>query len=196
MDASLPLHLLLSGMVLAIVSPIPVLADNTWTSLGPDGGGIFSLAVDPTNPGVLCAGTLGGGVFRSSDAGASWKPANVGLGPGTVTALAIDPQNTSTVYALIPGVVSTSTDGAQHWNAVTAAPPISGYYLQALGVDPQNSGTVYAAACNVFLRSADGGATWTISSFGSLLSPTCPTVVAADPLNAKGVYIGSNSARG
>ena len=37
--------------------------DNVWTSIGPEGGIINALAIDPTTPTTLYAGTGGGGVF-------------------------------------------------------------------------------------------------------------------------------------
>ena len=42
---------------------------NVWTSHGPEGGSVRVLAIDPTTPGTLYAGT-GVRVFRSTDAGA------------------------------------------------------------------------------------------------------------------------------
>ena len=49
---------------------------NLWTSIGPDGGMVTSLAIDPQNPKTIYAGTAGyngdsgGGIFRSTDGGA------------------------------------------------------------------------------------------------------------------------------
>ena len=62
---------------------------NGWTSRGPDGGIILALAVDPQNPSTVYAGTAGGGVFKSTNGGASWSAANSGL--INVYAVAVDP---------------------------------------------------------------------------------------------------------
>ena len=67
---------------------------NGLTTLGI----VFALAVDPTNPSTLYAGT-GGGVFRSTDMGANWVAINNGLTDTDVRTLAIDPASTSTLYA-------------------------------------------------------------------------------------------------
>jgi hypothetical protein len=37
---------------------------NTWTTSGPEGGIVSSLAIDLSAPATLYAGTYGGGVFR------------------------------------------------------------------------------------------------------------------------------------
>ena len=71
----------------------------TWVALGPVGGDIRALAIDPHTPSTLYAGTEGGGVFQSRDAGATWRAVNAGLSNTTVLALAIDPQAPSTLYA-------------------------------------------------------------------------------------------------
>jgi hypothetical protein len=41
----------------------------TWANIGPDGGGILALAIDPTTPATLYAGTYGGGVFKRTNGG-------------------------------------------------------------------------------------------------------------------------------
>ena len=45
----------------------PAAAD--WTSIGPYGGDVHVLALDPRTPTILYAGTEGGGVFKSTDGG-------------------------------------------------------------------------------------------------------------------------------
>ena len=45
--------------------------DNVWTSIGPDGGVVYALAVDPQNPATVYASTLSN-VYRSTDGAVSW----------------------------------------------------------------------------------------------------------------------------
>jgi photosystem II stability/assembly factor-like uncharacterized protein len=73
--------------------------NNEWTSIGPDGGSIQALAVDPQNPGTVYA-TASDGIFKTTNGGASWTPVSSDLlARFYVTALAIEPQSTGTVYA-------------------------------------------------------------------------------------------------
>ena len=58
---------------------------------------VFALAIDPTNPSTLYAGTTGG-VFKSTDMGVSRAAINH-VTNLAVFALAIDPTNPSTFYA-------------------------------------------------------------------------------------------------
>jgi len=60
--------------------------------------------MDPSNPSTLCVGTFGGGVFRSTDGGASWTDVNAGLGTPGVLSLAIDPSMPTTLYRGTKGI--------------------------------------------------------------------------------------------
>jgi photosystem II stability/assembly factor-like uncharacterized protein len=59
---------------------------------------IAALAIDPARPTTLYALADPGGVYRTTDAGTSWRPANAGLGDREVTTLAFDPAG-RTLYA-------------------------------------------------------------------------------------------------
>lgn len=64
-------------------------------------GGRMPLVIDPQNPSVLYAGTMGAGIFKSMDGGDTWKPFSNGL-PETdkeIFSLAINPNNPLIVYA-------------------------------------------------------------------------------------------------
>ena len=54
-------------------------ANGQWTTVGPDGGSVLVLVVNPVTPSTLYAGTFRGGVFKSTDGGASWRAMNAGL---------------------------------------------------------------------------------------------------------------------
>ncbi|MBE3065892.1 MAG: hypothetical protein IMZ73_00465, partial [Chloroflexi bacterium] len=59
---------------------------------------VSALALDPTTPSTLYAGT-GGGVFKSTDGGGDWSAVISGLTSSDVSALAIDPATPSRLYA-------------------------------------------------------------------------------------------------
>jgi hypothetical protein len=86
---------------------------NEWTSIGPDGGSIQALAIDPQNPGTVYASTQFN-VYRSTDGALSW--AKTGF-TGHANSLVIDPRNSDTVYAPTPTGVSKSTDAGASWSA-------------------------------------------------------------------------------
>src|SRR5262249_46326621 len=73
-----------------------------WRSLGPDGGSISSIIVDPHHPSTVYAATQDNGVFKTTDGGASWRPVNVGL-PGRrfVVVMVMDPHEESSLYVAL-----------------------------------------------------------------------------------------------
>jgi hypothetical protein len=73
-------------------------APRVWTSTGPEGGAILSLAIDPVTPATLYAGTIGG-VFISTDGGETWSEVGAGLPSARVAVLALDPATPATLYA-------------------------------------------------------------------------------------------------
>jgi hypothetical protein len=125
---------------------------NAWTSHGPPGGDVSALAIDPITPRTIYAGTSGTGVFKSTDAGATWSAANTGLPSNTsVSALAIDPTMPRTLYAgtaaysgpaVGNGGVYKSTDGASSWNAFNTG--LTNANVGGLAIDPLEPRRVYA----------------------------------------------------
>jgi photosystem II stability/assembly factor-like uncharacterized protein len=83
------------------------------------------------------------GVFKSIDGGTSWKQLSPGLPERTYFgSLAIDPQDSSTVYLGTERGVFRSTDGGENWSAVNSGLP--GISVSSLAIDPQDPNSVYA----------------------------------------------------
>lgn len=74
----------------------------SWTPLGTsfnDYGSVNVLQIHPTDSNILLAGTTRGGVFITTDAGASWSQVNDGLANRNVTDIKFKPNNPNVVYA-------------------------------------------------------------------------------------------------
>src|SRR3989442_7413525 len=152
-----------------LVSALPCLfgaqpagAGPVWKSHGPDGGAIAALAIDPQAPRTVYAGTLGAGLFKSTNGGELWK-AVTGFSQRFVSTLAIDPQTPTTLYAGTgrceagtEGGVFKSTDGGQSWSAVLTL-----LHVCPLALDPNAPPTLYAGTggAGVF-KSTHRGASW------------------------------------
>jgi hypothetical protein len=117
---------------------------------------VNALALDPVPPSTLYAGTSNGGVFKSTDGGASWTAMNTGLTNLNVNALAIDPVPPSTLYAgTSNGGVFKSTDGGASWTAMNTG--LTSFNVNALALDPSNSSTLYAGTNGGVYKSMYGG---------------------------------------
>jgi len=76
---------------------------------------ITSLVSDLANPQILYASS-GDGVFKSTDAGASWQTMNTGLPDTRIVSVTIHPTQPSRLYAAAAsGQVFSSINGAANW---------------------------------------------------------------------------------
>jgi photosystem II stability/assembly factor-like uncharacterized protein len=153
-------------------------ANNGLTSKG-----ITALAIDSQDPSIVYAGTTSGGVFKSTDAGASWN----GIGLGRIISLAIDPNHSGVLYAGVSDYgIFRSTDGGAGWSAVNNGATEN--FIKALSVDPQNSSTVYAGSSHGIFKTTNAGESW--SSANSGFFRTYVSTVAIDPQNQATIYAG------
>jgi len=161
-------------------------AHSNWTGpLGPVGGQINALAIDPANPQTIYAGT-GDGVFMSTNGGQSWTAVNKSA---YVYCLAINPTNPQIVYAgTIGGGVFMSTDGGQSWAAVNSG--LTSPWISSIAIDPANPQTIYAGADGGVFMSTDGGQSWTKVNSG--LTASTVNCLAIDPANPQIVYVGTS----
>ena len=104
---------------------------NGWRNIGPQGGAIQTLSIDPHNPRTLYAATGGlyaatgvAGAFQSMDGGARWVKSSVPNQP-----LIFDPQDPNTIYTFdsTTGIsttgISKSTDSGTSWNPANSGLP-------------------------------------------------------------------------
>jgi len=157
-----------------------------WTQLPLYGGSVLCLVVTPSNPQILYIGTLGG-VFKSSDSGASWGASSSGLANSNVYCLAIDPSNFQTLYAgTWGGGVCKSIDGGVNWSASSSG--LANSSVWSLTIDPSDPQILYASTLGGIWKSSDGGTNWTASSSGLINSNVY--CLAIDPSNPQILYAG------
>ncbi len=141
-----------------------------WTNIGPVniGGRIVASAINPKNPRVMYIGAADGGVWKTFNAGASWFSVSDDFPTQSMGALAIDPVDTSVVYAgtgeagwggrMFEGMgIMKSTNGGVSWTALadTTIPPLVRVAMFAL--NPQTPAILYAAIPEGSLGSGEGG---------------------------------------
>ena len=104
-----------------------------------------------------------------------------------VYALAINPLNTSTIYAATDIGVLRSTDGGASWDATNNGLPSA--RVTAVALDPSNPSTVYVGTPGVF-KSTDGGETWAPAANGIPSSSLGVAAIAVDPAHPSILYAG------
>ncbi len=154
---------------------------KTWANVKflDEDTGMIDIAMDPESPGTLYAGSYqrrrapfgyngggpGGGLFKTTDGGATWKKLTSGL-PSTgdmgrigVTVYRRDPR---IVMALIEhrtefGVYR-SEDRGETWVKLSNSNPRPSYYSK-IHIDPNNDQRVWVLGAQMY-NSEDGGKTW------------------------------------
>jgi photosystem II stability/assembly factor-like uncharacterized protein len=190
-------------------------SDPQW--LGPEGGSVVCLAISPTNPGVMYAGTWGAGVYKSADGGFTWAQVNQGLPNLLINALAVDPQNPNVVYAApYQAQLYKSTNAGESWFLASTGIQ-AGAVTYSIAIDPTDSNKVYLATRGIsqqvnnrtnwngrIYRSTDAGATWLESlvdvggkdyqdwAYSLAINPQSPNEIFA-AVHEHGVYKSSNS---
>jgi photosystem II stability/assembly factor-like uncharacterized protein len=178
---------------------------STWSVVnsGLSATYVSFLAIDPQNPITIYAGTSVG-LVKTTNGGANWQAVDAGLPAGYgVKSLVIDPKESSSVYAGIPGPwvalsgqrgggVFKSSDGGVSWSVPNAGPG-TGFFDGALAIDPQNPSNLYASGFDCIAgclsnvsKSKDGGASWTTANLG----PGAGGVLAIDPQEPSTLYAG------
>lgn len=135
---------------------------DEWTPLGPSGGFVRTIVIDPSNPSTVYAGLDRGGVHKTTDGGDTWTRIGTGLASSSVFSLAVDPRDSAVVYAGTLNGLFKSRDAGATWSRSDAGlvdPPV-----RALAIDPATPGRLFAGTGGGVFRSLDGGASW--SPFG------------------------------
>lgn len=130
---------------------------------------LWEVRLGPWEDGNQYSGT-GGGVFKSTDGGKTWRALSNGMPKGIIQVdVAIAASQPSRLYASVatnePSVgIYRSDDAGENWTRITTDPRpalrIGGGDLPVPRVDPKNPDVVYSASI-VTMRSTDGGKTWT-----------------------------------
>jgi hypothetical protein len=194
------LALLAPAVALTQSPPIDVklFGSLAWRSIGPfRAGRVSAVAADPSDPTVYYAGAAGGGVWKTADAGETWKPIFDEAHVAPIGAVAVAESNPKIVYVgtgeggWAGNGVWKSTDAGVTWTNVGLKDT---HVIAAVVVDPKNADIVLVAATGnaasgpergVF-KSTDGGRTWLktlsrdgVGSSSLAVDPATPQIVYA-----------------
>ncbi len=171
----------------------------SWTLLGStDLLGQKLVGVQARGAEILAA-SFGGGLFRSSDTGATWTNVSGSVLPtGGIHDLVVDPANSNRLYAAVRnGTVHRSENFGATWTDITAGltdvAPANSRIRIAVG--PGQSVfviVVQAGRITALMRSPDRGATWVALDEPNIHpggQGGTNTSIAADPLDGNVVYI-------
>jgi len=175
-----------------------IAAEQPWQPVGPDGGTVRSLAIDPKDPDRIFLGTSAGNLYLSVDKGASWsrfaRPGN--SAEMVLDHIVIDPADSRNIFvaawnAQLPssdGELYRSKDGGKRWEIV---PDLHGKSLRALSIAASDPKILVVGALDGIYRSRNGGHDWERISPENHAEIKNVESVAIDPVNPDVIYAGT-----
>lgn len=185
-----------AGLVAALlVFTSFVVAGNSftkWRVIGPAGGDVREIVVDPKNKDHLFLSTLDGQIHASYDAGSSWRLlANFEKPQMILDSLIVDPRDSNIIYAAGhrhkgPGGFFKTTDGGVTWRE---APELQREAIHAMVQASQDPDMLLVGTVNGVWISRDSGDKWTKFASGSV--PRKLDALAIDPVDKNTIYAGT-----
>jgi photosystem II stability/assembly factor-like uncharacterized protein len=191
--------------------PTAGLATATWVPLGPGniGGRTRGIVVHPTTPATMWAASVGGGIWRTDDAGAHWAPADDFMANLAVTCLVMDPTKPNTLYAgtgegfgnvdALRGAGIFRTTNGTSWSQLSATRGAEFFAVNRLAIS--KDGKTLLAATNAGIhRSVDANrATWksvlNVPIADVKFHPTSATKVVAGGMDNGNAYYSTDGGK-
>jgi photosystem II stability/assembly factor-like uncharacterized protein len=162
-----------------------------WRGLaGIHGLRIESLAMWPSDPRVLAAGTSQG-VFLSPDGGETWRRISDAKDPEMqdITALDFDPTDARILYAGTPHLPWKTIDGGATWRSIHTG-LIDDSDIFSIRVDLSRPQVILASACSGIYRSDNAGQVWTKMQ-GIPGTHRRTHIIAQDPRSSNAIFVGT-----
>jgi hypothetical protein len=173
------------------LAPLPA----NWQALGPFGGDIADVQVSPANANIVLAALApasgaGGGLYRSTDAGANWTTVAT-LANEACYRIAFAPDGTAYVATL--DSVWKSTNGGSSFSATNLGIGLNDQVF-GLTIDPTNPLRIWCGVADALgsqpvnvMLSVNGGTSWS-NKTPPLASPMTCAGIAVDPLDNQRIY--------
>jgi len=184
--------------------PPAIYDEFKWRMIGPfRGGRTRAVAGVPSQPNVFYIGAVNGGVWKTDDAGRTWRPIFDAQSTQSIGAIAVAPSDPNIIYVAsgeglqrpdlsVGNGIYRSADGGSSWTHLGLA---DGQQICELAVDPRDANRVFAAVLGHpygpnsergIFRSWNGGITWQKVLYKD--EDTGGSAVAIDPSQSNTVY--------
>jgi photosystem II stability/assembly factor-like uncharacterized protein len=108
------------------------------------------MLIDPENPGNWYISSFPTRLYKSTDAGNTWRESNIGFiedGTDGIFSLTFHPHDTSTIFAGTYNGVSVSRDRGEHWRRISEGMDPE-QWPYSIAIDPRDPDIMYAATKN------------------------------------------------
>jgi len=186
-----------------MILPLRTLADgNTvhdpsrfsdWTVVGPNGGDVRVVTIDPRDKDRLYISTLDGQIHTSADGGKSWTLlVNLNEPRLVLDQLFVDSRDSKIIYTSgnrgkLPGGFFKSTDGGMTWKS---AKELKDEAIHAMAQAKDNPDVLYVGTNTGVFVSKNSGDDW--EKISSDTMPVNLNSMAIDPRSSSTIYAGTN----
>ncbi len=200
-----------------LYKPANIKSAPAWSSIGPDniGGRIRAIVVNKNNSNQILLGAVDGGIWKTTNGGASWQPMTDSYGPISISCFVYD--NNQTVYAgtgegwgntdaIVGGGIFKSTDFGSSWTLLpstysatnSSTDPLYWEFKNVLAMDIDPSGNIYAATKAINYTGGVGqyylfGGIYKSTDNGSTWTKISPSSTSTNYYNPTGVIAFSSS---
>jgi len=194
--------LLVFAALIAVSIPTTLLADGNvfkdpknfaeWTVVGPDGGDVRAIAIDPKDPERIYISTLDGQIHSSSDGGRTWRMlVNLDKPQLVIDDMFVDSRDSNVIYAAghrhkAPGGFFKSKDGGKTWKESKELRNESIHAMTQSESDPEN---LFVGTTSGVWVSRNSGDDWEKISSGSM--PINVNSLAIDPRSRDTIFAGT-----
>ena len=166
---------------------------SDWTVVGPNGGDVRVVTIDPRDKNRLYISTLDGQIHTSADGGKSWTLlVNLNQPQLVLDQLFVDSRDSKVIYTSghrgkFAGGFFKSVDGGATWKE---AKDLKGEAIHAMTQAKDDPNLLFVGTSNGVFASKDSGDDWE-----KISSPTMPVnlnSMAIDPRRSSTIYAGTN----
>lgn len=196
--ATLILSVILCGSPFTFATPdgSGVITDpdkfSQWEVVGPNGGDVRAITIDPRDTAKLYMSTLDGQIYKSADGGKSWDLlVNLNQPRLVLDQLFVDSRDSNIIYTSgnrgnFPGGFFKTTDGGVTWKE---AKDLRGEAIHAMVQSKVDPNVLYVGAKSGVWISKDSGDDW--EKISSATMPLDINSMAVDPRNTSTIYAGT-----
>ena len=151
-------------------------------SYAPGAAHVYTIERSVSNPTVMYAGTATAGLWKSTDAGATWSLMTRDLLVNGIVSIEINHLNEDIVYFESVGDLYKTVDGGLTWNIIgDAAFQANEHGAKDIVMSPVDTSEIYLSSNFGFYKSTDAGQNWTEVLSGEFqeieLNPADPTML-------------------
>lgn len=169
-----------------------IISFKHWRTIGPSGGDVRSIQIDPRNKDHLFISTLDGQVYASYDAGISWQLlVNLKRPKLILDNLIVDARDSNIIYTAghrhkLPGGFFKTVDGGKTWQE---AKDLKNEAIHAMVQSSLDPNIILVGTVDGIWISRDSGENW--KKFTSGTTPQKLDALAIDPTDVNTIYAGT-----